>query len=129
MDAQPTSLLTRMFDDIQQLDDPRADNRRHFLTDILVIVLLAVMGGHDDFTGIIDYADDELEWLKTFLRLPHGIPSISTFRRVFRVLKPAVLLNVMRRWSDELCGSLSGKQIAIDGKVLRRSFEHAWLRP
>ena len=126
MDAQPTSLLTRMFDDIQQLDDPRADNRRHFLTDILVIVLLAVMSGHDDFAGIIDYADDESEWLATFLRLPHGVPSISTFRRVFRVLKPTVLLNVMRRWSEELCGSLAGKQIAIDGKVLRRSFEHAW---
>ena len=39
MDAQPTSLITRMFDDIQESDDPRADNARHLLTDILVIAI------------------------------------------------------------------------------------------
>jgi len=126
MDAQPTSLITRMFDDIEKLDDPRAANARHFLTDILVIAMLAVMGGLDDYPGIVEYGRDELEWLKTFLRLPHGIPSVSTFRRVFAALKPSVLLGVMRRWCVELSGVLAGKQIAIDGKTLRRSFEHAW---
>jgi predicted transposase YbfD/YdcC len=126
MDAQPTSLITRMFDDIEEMDDPRADNARHFLTDILVIAILAVMSGADDYPGIVEYGRDEQDWLKTILRLPHGIPSISTFRRVFAALKPAVLLGVMRRWSGELAGSLAGKQIAIDGKALRRSFDHAW---
>jgi len=126
MDAQPTSLIARMFLDIETTDDPRADNARHFLTDILVIALLAVMCGLDDYPGIVEYGRDEHDWLKTFLRLPHGIPSISTFRRLFAALKPAVLLNVMRRWSGELSGLLKGKQIAIDGKTLRRSFEHAW---
>jgi predicted transposase YbfD/YdcC len=115
-----------MSNDIEALDDPRADNARHFLTDILVIAILAVMCGLDDYPGIVEYGRDELDWLKTFLRLPHGIPSVSTFRRVFASLKPAVLLNVMQRWSGELSGRLKGKQIAVDGKVLRRSFEHAW---
>ena len=126
MDAQPSSLITRMFDDIQEIDDPRAANARHYLTDILVIAILAVMCGLDDYPGIVEYGRDEQEWLKTFLRLPHGIPSVSTFRRVFAALKPAVLLKVMQRWSGELSGLLAGKQIAIDGKTLRRSFEHAW---
>jgi len=126
MDAQPTDLIARMFDDIENEDDPRADNARHFLTDILVIAILAVMSGADDYPGVVEYGRDEQQWLKTILRLPHGIPSISTFRRVFAALKPAVLLGVMRRWSGELAGSLSGKQIAIDGKALRRSFDHAW---
>ena len=123
MDAQPTSLITRMFDDVETLDDPRADNARHSLTDILVIALLAVMCGLDDYPGgIVEYGRDEEAWLRTFLRLPHGIPSVSTFRRVFAALKPAALLGVMQRWG----GVLAGKQIAIDGKTLRRSFEHAW---
>jgi predicted transposase YbfD/YdcC len=126
MDAQPTSLITRMFNDIETIHDPRADNARHFLTDILVIAMLAVMCGLDDYPGIVEYGRDEHDWLKTFLRLPHGIPSVSTFRRVFAALKPSVLLDVMRRWSGELSGALKGKQIAIDGKTLRRSFEHAW---
>jgi predicted transposase YbfD/YdcC len=126
MDAQPTSLLTRMMNDIDELDDPRADNARHFLTDILVIALLAVMSGSDDYPGVVEFGRDQQQWLKTFLRLPHGIPSISTFRRLFAALRPTVLAEMMRRWSGELAGSLQGKQIAIDGKALRRSFEHAW---
>jgi predicted transposase YbfD/YdcC len=126
MDAQPTSLITRMFDDIAQADDPRASNARHFLTEILVIALLAVMSGVDDYPGVVEFGRDRLELLRTFLRLPHGIPSVSTFRRVFGALKPAVLNQVLRRWSGNLAGPLAGKQIAIDGKTLRRSFDHAW---
>ena len=126
MDAQPTSLITRMFNDIEKLDDPRAANARHYLTDILVIAMLAVMCGLDDYPGVVEYGRDEEPWLKTFLRLPHGIPSVSTFRRVFAALKPSALLGIMSRWAGELAGTLSGKQIAIDGKTLRRSFEHGW---
>lgn len=128
MDALPNALIARMFDDIDQNDDPRADNARHYLTDILVIAILAVISGADDYPGVVEFARDHHDWLKTFLRLPHGIPSISTFRRLFAALKPSVLGNVMQRWSSELMGgrALAGKQIAIDGKTLRRSFDHAW---
>ena len=126
MDAQPTSLITRMSHDIKALDDPRASNARHFLTDILVIAILAVMAGVDDYPGIVEYGLDEQQWLAGFLPLPHGIPSVSTFRRVFAALRPSVLAGVMSRWAGELAGTLAGKQIAIDGKTLRRSFEHGW---
>lgn len=126
MDAQPTSLIMRMFSDIEVHHDPRAGNARHFLTDILVIAILAVMTGADDYPGIVEYGRDEESFLKSVLRLPHGIPSISTFRRVFAALKPSALAGVMSRWARELAGTLAGKQIAIDGKTLRRSFEHGW---
>jgi predicted transposase YbfD/YdcC len=127
MDAQPNGLIARMFDGIEENHDPRSDNARHFLTDILVIAILAVMSGCDDFPGIVEFAKDHEPWLKTFLRLPHGIPSVSTFRRIFAALKPSVLGELMRRWSSELLrGPMKGKQIAIDGKTLRRSFDHGW---
>jgi len=58
--------------------------------------------------------------------LPHGIPSVSTFRRVFAAVDPAAMGEVLVRWSAELVKTCQGKQIAIDGKALRRSFEHAW---
>lgn len=125
MDAQPTALIARMFDEIK-IDDPRADNARHLLSDILSIALLAVICGADDYPGIVEFGRDQLDWLKTFLALPHGIPSVSTFRRLFAALKPSALAGVMSRWAGDLAGSMAGKQIAIDGKTLRRSFEHAW---
>jgi predicted transposase YbfD/YdcC len=126
MDAQPTALLTRMFNAIDDKADPRASNARHLLCDILMIAFLAVMGGCDDYPGIVEFAQDRSDWLGSFLQLPHGIPSVSTFRRVFRRLKPSVLLEVLRSWSGELAGTLAGKQIAFDGKTLRRSFQHGW---
>jgi predicted transposase YbfD/YdcC len=125
MDAQPTALIAQMFGEIEN-DDPRADNARHFLTDILVIAILAVICGADDYPGVVEFGRDQVDWLKTFLTLPHGVPSVSTFRRLFAALKPSVLAGWMNRWASDLAGSMSGKQIAIDGKTLRRSFEHAW---
>ena len=125
MDAQPTTLIARMFNEVE-VHDPRADNARHFLTDILVVAILGVMCGCNDYPGIVEYALDEQDWLKEFLSLPHGIPSVSTFRRIFAVLHPGVLQDLMRRWSGKLAGTLKGKQIALDGKVLRRSFQKGW---
>jgi len=125
MEAQPINTVTRMFKDIEH-HDPRAVNARHYLTDILVITLVAVMGGADDYRGIVEYAKDEQAWLKTFLPLPHGIPSISTFRRIFAALNPVALEGVLQRWAGEIAVSLVGKQICLDGKTLRRSFEQGW---
>ena len=126
MEALPIDLLTRLFNAVDEQHDPRAGNARHWLCDILMITFLAVMGGCDDYPGVVEFAQDRVDWLGTFCRLPHGIPSVSTFRRVFRRLKPAALLGVLQTWSGELAGSLAGKQIAFDGKTLRRSFEHGW---
>jgi len=126
MDAQPSALIAQMFSDIEDRHDPRADNARHYLTDILVIAILGVICGADDFPGIVEFGRDRQAFLASLLRLPHGIPSVSTFRRLFAALKPPVLAGVMRRWALELVGTLAGKQVAIDGKTLRRSFDHAW---
>ena len=52
MEAQPSGLLARMFCEVDP-QDPRADNARHRLTDILVIAILGVMCGCDDYPGIV----------------------------------------------------------------------------
>jgi len=44
MDAHTTNLITRMCDDIdEQIDDPRAENSRHFLCDIFIVAFFGVM--------------------------------------------------------------------------------------
>jgi predicted transposase YbfD/YdcC len=123
MDAKAADLLARVFCDV---DDPRADNSQHLLTDILTIALTAVISGGNDYPGIVEYARDKEPLLRKVLRLRAGIPSASTFRRVLAAVEPAQLQKVMQRWMGLLAGALAGKQIALDGKVLRRAFEHAW---
>ena len=64
-------------------------------------------------------------WLQERLDLPHGIPSADTFRRVFARLEPAALQACFRAWTRTLHQLTQGEVIALDGKVLRHSFDVA----
>lgn len=123
MEAIASDLVLRLFWDV---DDFRADNSRHWLSDIITIVLLAVICGCDDYPAIVEYAHDKEVFLRSFLKLPAGIPSCSTFRRVMARLDPEQLEGALVKWVGLFCKSLEGKQVALDGKTLRRSFDHAW---
>ncbi|MBN8826661.1 ISAs1 family transposase [Spirosoma sp.] len=60
--------------------------KRHLLLDILVITLLAVICGADDYEEIALYGRQKEPFLRTFLSLPNGIPSHDTFNRVLKFL-------------------------------------------
>jgi predicted transposase YbfD/YdcC len=108
------------------LKDPRMERTRyHNLMDIVVIAICAVICGADGWLDIAAYGVAKAAWLKTFLDLPHGIPSHDTFRRVFCLLDPSAFLQCFQRWIDALSEGLGIKRIAIDGKVMRRSFDRA----
>jgi hypothetical protein len=79
MEAVAIGLVLSMF---PAIDDPRACNARHRLVDIFAIALLAMLSGFDDYPGIVEFGLDRIELLTGLLALPHGIPSVSTFRRV-----------------------------------------------
>jgi hypothetical protein len=81
----PTT-LTEHFKD---LTDPRRDQgKRHQLLDIITIAICAVICGADNWVEIERYGHAKYEWLKTFLALPHGIPSHDTLSDVFERLNP-----------------------------------------
>ena len=123
MDA-PTSLgIPRAF---QSLADPRRANHTHRFIDILTLALLAVLGGAEDWVNVAVYARSKQAWLKTFLDLPTLIPSHDTFNRVFARLNPDAFEQCFRQWTATLAELSGGQLVAIDGKTLRRSFEHAW---
>jgi predicted transposase YbfD/YdcC len=123
MDAEKLAWL-RFFDN---LDDPRrAASVAHPLPDLLVITLLAVLCGADDFTEVEEFAIAKQDWLKTFLDLPNGIPSHDTFGRVFSLLDPDQLADSLNAWAmalAEATGALGSSEfLGIDGKTLRRSY-------
>ena len=112
--------IERCFSD---LEDPRIiASCDHFLIDILVITILAVICGADDWTDLETFGRLQQEWLQTFLALPSGIPSHDTFRRVLGLLDPQQFAAGRFRWTQALHEATGGKLIAIDGKTLRRSF-------
>jgi predicted transposase YbfD/YdcC len=120
---EPTS--ARLFDAFAHVRDPRRSNARHRLFDIFVIALCAVISGAEGWEDMEEYGYAQAEWFQQFLDLPHGIPSHDTFRRVLSRLKPDELTQCFVSWTEALRESLDGEIVAIDGKTLRRSFDHA----
>jgi predicted transposase YbfD/YdcC len=98
----------------------------HPLPEILVMALIAILCGSDGWDDVADFCQVRAEWFKRFLALPRGVPSHDTFGRVFARLDPLHVEELLRRWMNALNVASGGKLIAIDGKSLRRSFEHAW---
>jgi predicted transposase YbfD/YdcC len=123
MDAQPTTEILRVF---ETMPEPRRHNTRHQLMDILTIALLAVTCGADGWVGVVSYAKAKLPWLKTFLQLPNGLPSHDTFGRVFARLDPEAFERCFMTWVSAVVEVGGGQLVAVDGKSLRRSFEHGW---
>lgn len=74
---------------------------------------------------IADFGRAKEPWLRTFLELPHGIPSHDTFARLFAVLNPRGFEQCFQSWIAALAGSSQGKLIAMDGKTLRQSLDWA----
>jgi predicted transposase YbfD/YdcC len=125
MDGQATGGVVRFF---REMPDPRANNVIHKLHDILVIAICGVICGADGWAEVEVFGNSKLPWFKTFLDLAGGIPSHDTFGRVFSMINPDAFEKCFTAWVAAVAQSSGGKLISIDGKAIRRSFEHAWDR-
>jgi predicted transposase YbfD/YdcC len=104
------------------LPDPRRQcaNLKHQFVDVLVLGLCGVLADCDDFVQIAAWANLHLDFFRTFLELPNGIPSHDTLTRVFALAKPATLQSVLVPWLQQRRG-LPGEWIHLDGKAMRRT--------
>lgn len=110
---------------LSRVEDPRrGPAKRYGLSEIIVMSICAVLCGADDWVEVADWCEDEEEWLKGFLDLPHGTPSHDTFGDVFRVLDPDVFESCFREWIGGLVGVVKDI-IALDGKTVRGSKDGA----
>ena len=121
MDGPMPSSLVETLD---TLEDPRVDRtKRHPLTDILVLSVLAVICGADSFVVIALFGQLNEDWLRTFLALPHGIPSHDTLGRVFARLDAARFEEGFRDWVQAAFALTVGQGVPIDGKSVRGSHD------
>jgi predicted transposase YbfD/YdcC len=108
------------------IQDPRCEWKiEHKLIDILVVAVCAVIAQAESFEDIALYGRCKRDWLQRFLELPGGIPSHDTFRRVLMLVDPARFERCFRDWVQAVFRPEGGgpRQIAIDGKTVRRSFD------
>jgi predicted transposase YbfD/YdcC len=116
------ALTCALVEKLQTMADPRRQcaNLKHPLVDIILVGFCGVLGGCEDFVEIAEWGKVHEETLRSFLELPHGIPAHDTFNRVFALLKPSTLQEVLLPWLLERRG-LPGDWIHVDGKTLRQT--------
>jgi predicted transposase YbfD/YdcC len=107
-----------------ELRDPRVERtREHLLEEILLMALAAVLSGAGSWNEIEGYCKAKSLWLKSFLKLPGGIPSHDTFNRVISALDPAEFERGFEAWVGSIAKLTAGEVVAIDGKALRGTRE------
>jgi len=109
----------------EELDDPRSGNAAlHDFHELLIIALCSVLSGGQSAVEMALFAKAKEPFLRGFLKLANGLPSHDTFSRLFRQLDPEQFRAVFQRFMSRFSIPCQGV-IAIDGKVLRRSFDKA----
>lgn len=111
-------------DHFENLDDPRGKQGvLHPFISIVMIALLATIGGATGWEDIETYGLSHFEWLSSFLKLPFGIPSTDTYRRLFERISPTEFECSFNSWLSSLVKGLGAEVIPIDGKTLKGSYD------
>lgn len=107
----------------------RAQGKIYELSSVLTIVCIAILAGAKEYTDISSYIEENFKLLKKLLRLRwRTAPSYATTRRICIHSSTAKLEKSFRQHSSEMrISSGGGNQmvIAIDGKVLRNSYNNS----
>jgi len=74
-----------------EVPDPRADNARHNLCELLVVAFVAVLCGATSCAEMAAFGRAKEHVFRGFLKLKHAIPSHDTFSTVFRLIDPKAL--------------------------------------
>jgi hypothetical protein len=68
--------LSKLLDPFASRPDPQINRRKlHDLVDIVALAICAILAGCNEYTAMEAFGQAKATWLKTFLRLPNGIPS------------------------------------------------------
>jgi predicted transposase YbfD/YdcC len=107
------------------LEDPRCGNAAlHDFHELLMIALSCVLCVGQGAVDMAVFAEAKEPFLRSFLTLANGLPSHDTISRLFRNLDPDQFRDSFQRFMAQFSEQLQGV-VAIDGKVLRRSFDRA----
>ena len=98
------------FEDFKNLEDPRnGRNPRHYFGEVIFIALAAMICGSEGFEDFERFAQTREQWLRKHLKLPDGLPSDDTFRRIFTRIDP-----------DRFCECFAAFVLGISAKLERQ---------
>ena len=113
-----------------QIPDWRSDlGKQHRLTDVIFIMVAALIAGAQNCVDIHEFAHDGRDWFRQFLTLKHGIPHHDMYLRTLAAVPPAQFEALVQAWAVALRApgalAVEGRQVAFDGQSLRASLDRA----
>jgi predicted transposase YbfD/YdcC len=107
----------------KDLPDPRQLGKVVYpLDEVLLLCLLAVLGGAETFVDIARFGEKKLGLLRRFRPFRDGTPSHDHLGDIFATLDAEAFQRCFVAWAATLTGA-PADVIAIDGKTLRRSYQ------
>ena len=110
---------------IENMEDKRQQSKvKYPLSEVLFVVLLAMLGNANEWEEIEAFAQAHEKCLRKYLSFENGIPSHDTIRRVMGMISPQSLQGLQYKWNELLSrdeGEKLKKIINIDGKTMRDS--------
>lgn len=116
-DSKPSIIQT--FNAVTDPRSPDSINFCHPLPTILFITVVCSLCGSNDWETIVIQANAMKEWLGKYVDMSKGVPCVRTFIRVFNVLKPEELNQVLFTVADRLGIKAEGEVVSFDGKTMR----------
>ena len=106
--------------------DPRTNNAtRNDFNEMLMIALLSSLCDGQTCVDMADFPVLNKWFLRRFMGLEHGFPSHDAFSRLFRMMDQGPFAAALSRFASGWAKVLEAegvRQIAVDGKALRRKF-------
>jgi predicted transposase YbfD/YdcC len=110
-------------DYFKDLPDPRQRCKVVYpLDEVLLLCLLAVLGGAETFVDIARFGEKKIGLLRRFRPFRDGTPSHDHLGDIFATLDAVQFQRCFVAWVAALTGT-PADVIAIDGKTLRRSYQ------
>lgn len=111
---------------VNNLEDKRQEWKvKHNLVDIIVIVMLSYLTGHNDFEEMVIFAEARKNILRKYIKLENGIPHKDTIKRVVAIINPNQLNLVFYSWLAQIVNKKNhtfkdeiNQIIAFDGKTI-----------
>jgi predicted transposase YbfD/YdcC len=106
LDDSPKVITSSFIEYFAMLKDTRTSTKTsHSLLEIIFTTVCAYICGANSWEGVLEFARARELWLRKYVSLENGIPSLATFWRTFAHLDPTSFEQCFCNWVHTLLGN------------------------
>lgn len=109
--------IATFIDCLKEVHDPRSARKiHHTIPNTIALILSAQIGGANNPSEIERFCKLRVDYFRSILHIPHGIPSHDTIGKILAMVSPRELCDWTNLWRECEIGPSEIKHVAVDGK-------------